>query len=302
MTPFSKSTRVRGFAPWRPQKDALALIEHVRVVLREYDEYLPLTCRQIYYRLIGTGVIEKGGRGYKRLCEILNRGRRAEYISFEDIRDDGLTEIGENYFSGPDHVIEALRRTIDNFKLDPMAGQPRTILLLCEAAGMVPQLASVANPYGVRVISSGGFDSTTVKHDFSLRLAGQNTLIFHAGDYDPSGVHLFSSLAQDVCAFLGGKGNAEFKRLGVNPAQIKVLGLSTQPKNPNDDREFDGVDGDGVSTCQLEAIPPDKLASIVRATIFRELDLDALAQIEPQQRAHRDNLRKMFPKLWEGAA
>src|SRR5215510_10975977 len=44
-------TRVRGFAPWLPEQATLALLDQVRGVLDEYEAYLPLSIRQIFYRL-----------------------------------------------------------------------------------------------------------------------------------------------------------------------------------------------------------------------------------------------------------
>jgi hypothetical protein len=46
-------TRTRGFAPWSPRGATLQLLEQVRAVLGEYEDYLPLTIRQIFYRLAG---------------------------------------------------------------------------------------------------------------------------------------------------------------------------------------------------------------------------------------------------------
>ncbi len=55
-------TRVKGFAPWRPQKKTEALLEDVLGVLDEYREYLPLTVRQVFYRLaVTTGAAEERG-------------------------------------------------------------------------------------------------------------------------------------------------------------------------------------------------------------------------------------------------
>ena len=49
------------------------------------------------------------------------------------------------------------RYWLERLVLDRTAGQRTRLIVMCEAAGMVPQLASVAGPYGVTVISSGGF-------------------------------------------------------------------------------------------------------------------------------------------------
>ena len=52
-------TRVRGFAPWSPEKATLALLDQVRGILDEYGDHLPLTIRQIFYRLVGAHDYEK---------------------------------------------------------------------------------------------------------------------------------------------------------------------------------------------------------------------------------------------------
>ena len=84
-------TRVRGFAPWSPRGATLQLLDQVRGVLDEYEDYLPLTIRQIFYRLVGAHSYEKTEQAYGRLCEHLNRARRARLISMDVIRDDGGT-------------------------------------------------------------------------------------------------------------------------------------------------------------------------------------------------------------------
>src|SRR5215468_2401462 len=70
-------TRVRGFAPWSPEKATLALLDQVKEVLDEYVDHLPLTIRQIFYRLVGKHAYEKSDLAYQRLIEHLNRARRA---------------------------------------------------------------------------------------------------------------------------------------------------------------------------------------------------------------------------------
>jgi hypothetical protein len=70
--------RPKGYAAWRPQKKTSRLIMQVKEVLEEYRDYLPLTARQIFYRLVGTKDYPKTEAAYKKLCEHLVRvgGRR----------------------------------------------------------------------------------------------------------------------------------------------------------------------------------------------------------------------------------
>lgn len=50
---MNKTTQVRGFAPWCPRQKTLLLLGQVNEVLDEYHFHLPLTIRQVFYRLVG---------------------------------------------------------------------------------------------------------------------------------------------------------------------------------------------------------------------------------------------------------
>ena len=238
-----RKTRARGFAPWNPQAPAQTLLVQVQAVLAEYAAYLPITCRQVFYRLVGAHQFDKTERAYERLCETLNRARRAGLIPMDAIRDDGGHRIVPPAWEGSDDFLSAVRAQAERLVLDRTAGQRTRLIVMCEAAGMVPQLASVAGPYGVTVISSGGFESVTEKHRLAIDMTddGRPTEVLHIGDHDPSGAHLFLAVAEDVKAFadeLGGIVN--FSRLAVTPGQIERLGLVTAPPKVSDRRAFTG--------------------------------------------------------------
>ena len=75
-----RRTRPRGIAPWTPRPASRALVQDVQAVLADYSEHLPLTIRQVFYRLVATQGFEKTESGYSRLCETVNRARRAGLI------------------------------------------------------------------------------------------------------------------------------------------------------------------------------------------------------------------------------
>jgi hypothetical protein len=200
-------TRPRGYlTDWTPRPETQALIDAVQGVLDEYRDYLPMTCRQIFYRLVGAHGYPKTERDYARLCEALNKARRARLIPFEHIRDDGtIREEPFGYHGLPD-VLKRIREHHESYRVHRQAGQPWFTMVVCEAGGMVPQLASVADAYGIPVLSAGGFNSVTDKHNLAteIRRRSTPTRVLHIGDYDPSGVHIFRNLEEDVTAFAGG--------------------------------------------------------------------------------------------------
>src|SRR2546430_3008194 len=85
--------RPKGYAPWRPQGPSRAIIAWVEAVLDEYYDHLPLTVRQIFYRLVGAYGYDKTEAAYGRLAEKLVRARRARLIPFDSIRDDGVVTV-----------------------------------------------------------------------------------------------------------------------------------------------------------------------------------------------------------------
>lgn len=49
-------------AGWNPRQASVALIEKTRAVLAEYAAQLPLTIRQIFYRLVGPTATRRPSR------------------------------------------------------------------------------------------------------------------------------------------------------------------------------------------------------------------------------------------------
>ena len=115
-------TRPRGFAPWSPRGDTLQLLEQVSAVLAEYRDHLPLTIRQIFYRLVGAHDYAKSEHSYARLCEHLNRARRARLISFDVIRDDGGVISAPDDWQSVEQFWVTVRVMAKNFTLDHSSG------------------------------------------------------------------------------------------------------------------------------------------------------------------------------------
>ncbi len=292
------TTRVRGLAPWQPQCATRDLLDAVKGVLIEYAEYLPLTVRQIFYRLVGAHGYDKTENAYSRLGEKINRARRARLIPFEAIRDDGVTIAEPDAWDSAAQLVERFIEEARNLRLDRQVGQQRRLVFAVEAAGMVPQVQRIADPFGIAVHSSGGFDSLTAKHDLAHRLGRWRRVeVLHVGDHDPSGVHLFSSMEEDVRAIardLGLAADIRFSRLAVVPAQIVSLGLVTAPPKATDRRSFTG------ETVQCEAIPPDVLAGIIRDAIESRIDKATYAAVLAEEEVTRERLaERLLPLMGE---
>jgi hypothetical protein len=280
--------RVRGLADWRPQKKTAALVAAVLAVLDEYADYLPLTLRQVFYRLVAKVIIDKTELSYDRLGEMLNRARRAGVVPFASIRDDGASIEAPDGFSGLPQFWNNMVAWAEDYRRERLAGQPQQIELWVEAGGMVPQAARVAHHYGITVYSAGGFDGVTIKHDAASRVLArhQPTLVLHVGDYDPSGLSIFDAAAEDVAQMVRDRGGGDavtFKRVALTPKQIATYALVEAPPKPTDKR---GTWHGG--TVQAEALGPDMLAGELEQALREHLDLDVFERvltIEADERA-----------------
>lgn len=139
---------------------------------------------------------------------------------------------------------------------------------------MLPQLYRVAERYSIPVYSSGGFDSLTAKKRLSDRICekGKPAIILHLGDYDPSGQSIFDSVAEDVSAFVAqdrpwATVSVDFRRVALTGDQVSAYDLPTAPPKATDSRTKTWEGG----TCQLEALPPDEIAKIVRSAILKSI-------------------------------
>src|SRR5262249_48320617 len=156
-------------------------------------------------------------------------------ISMEAIRDDGFTSQGGGGYASVDAFLELVELQARVLRLDRQKGQARRIVIWCEASGMVPQVARVASPFGIQVVSSGGFDSLTDKHRIAQQWGGKSITVLHLGDHDPSGVHVYLSLAADIEDFAEEYGgDVEFVRVAVTPAQAALYNLPSAPPKASD--------------------------------------------------------------------
>jgi hypothetical protein len=324
----SPARRVYGYIDdYGPHKPTLVLFDHVNAILTEYLRQLPLSLRQIYYRLVAAYGYPKTKNFYDKLSALLTKARRARWEStqgrlwFDCIRDDTFNrQVPFYYVDERDFWGYAKLRAMD-FRLDRMENQERRIVLWCEAAGMFPQFVRLANPYGIGVYCSGGFDRVTSKRQLGIEWAKrkQPITVIHVGDHDPSGIHIFEAVAMDIIAFAKATALAEgyaepdveFVRLAITPQQAALHDIpdNGEPKI-TDRRSFERfalrcssdagaeyVDCDPTITWQAEALPPDLLSQMISEAIATRIDAQAFAEIKGREAELRKSITQKMERL-----
>lgn len=303
-----KWERPKGFVDWNPQYKTRRVLEQVQEILQQYKQYGTMTCRQIFYRLVGQYSYSKTENAYNNLCEYLVRARRAQMIPFGAIRDDGTVA---HLVGGLDSVDEWWDDLSDEWKSYGRHrddGQAQSLELWCEAAGMAPMLARIARPYGVPVYSTGGFSSVTVTREIAVRAARKekSTVFLHVGDFDPSGESIFDAMSRDAMKFFyqskhweaekyGDRSHLEFlpSRVALTEDQVEEYNLPTAPPKKSDSRSANWVG----ETCQLEAMAPDDLAHVITSTIEGLFDMDVFTANVNREEEERDAVKQEWDAL-----
>lgn len=290
--------RPKGYADWRPQRKTRELLDQVEQVLDEYSDHLPLTVRQIFYRLVAAHGFEKTEAAYGGLSDKLVRARRAGLIPFDTIRDDGIVTMQTSYYAGVYDFKDETAARARQYRRDRQQGQKVRIELWCEAAGMLQQLHRVAGKYSVPVFSAGGFASLTATRAIADRAIESSyaTVLLHVGDFDPSGDSIFGSIAEDAAAFVEADRQLatqriEAERVALTADQVEEHSLPTAPPKATDSRSAAWAG----ETCQLEALDPNRLAEIIDLAILDHLDTEVLAEQLELERRDRAQLLGLPP-------
>jgi hypothetical protein len=268
-----------------------SLLEAIKAILDGEDDQI--TIRHLFYRLEGNHVIEKTHDAYKSLCGHLSKWRRSGEIPWDAFADNTRWHIRSDTF---DSVEDALRNTAENYRRNLWATQD----VYCEAwvekdaiAGIV---SPVANSFGVPVFVARGFASLSSLYDAANAFrtatqAGKTAIIYHFGDYDPSGIAAGESILRafrddfDV--------RLEFVRVAVTEEQIERLKLPTRPTKASDTRSRNWS---GDECVELDTMPPSELRRLVENCIVRNINVRQWEMLRQTEKLERETLERISRK------
>ena len=145
-------SRPRGFIDdYAPRRKTRELLDQIGRVLETYEAELPLTARQVFYRLVATVDYPKTENGYGRLQEHLSIPGVPGLCSSTTFAMTASSSSARSRSLRPSTSCVSPKTSPVAVKGCALEGQPQWIEVWCEAAGMVPQLARAVGEYGVTV-------------------------------------------------------------------------------------------------------------------------------------------------------
>jgi hypothetical protein len=274
------------------------LIVRINKIIEDYMEQgYTVTVRQLYYRLVAKAEIENTEKSYKRITGIVNDARIAGLIDWDAIEDRTRSFIRRSRWENGKQVLEGCA---SQFHMDMWKGQEDRVFCLVEKEALVGVLERVCNTFDIPLLAARGYPSGTVLREFAQSDIiphaedGQNIIILHLGDHDPSGLDMTRDLEERIKMFSEHwDGDVTLKRIALNMDQIAEQKPPPNPAKQTDARFKAYADQFGDESWELDALSPSYLNDLVRDHVERHIDHELWHQRQNQINAIKYRLKKV---------
>lgn len=257
--------------------DTVDLIRYMNGVVREYTAAgFRLTVRQLYYQLVARGKIENTERSYKRITGVVNDARLAGMMDWDAIEDRTREFIRRSRWESGSSILKAVAK---QFHMDQWAGQEHRVFVIVEKEALAGVLEGVCKELDVPLLAARGYPSGTVLREFAIEdlveahRAGQEPVLLHLGDHDPSGIDMSRDLTERLTMFTEGDG-VDFTRIALNIDQVEAERPPPNPAKTTDSRFESYLAKYGAESWELDALKPEYLAELVRSHTHEHIDWD----------------------------
>ena len=299
----------------------MKVVDLANQIIAEYQgQGITLTLRALYYRFVSRFplVLDPSGehpntvQNYKRLGDILNKGRLGGFVSWKALEDRTRNLEERSHWSSPAAVLEAAR---SSYFIDMWANQEIRPEVWIEKDAGVGTIERVCEENDVAYFSCRGNCSQSEMWEAGMRLRrylknGQTPMIFYLGDHDPNGVDMTRDVRERLTMFCGRRIIVE--RLLLNLDQIEQFNPPPNPVKNTDSRangyramiadhnEENGTDWDPDTCWEMDALDPSEVVRIVQEAIDNIRDPGALAERQAEFEADQKKLDDLIAQLDEG--
>ncbi len=262
-------------------------------IFNDMKRWWPLTARQAYYRLISSDRINKAhwykngnlSKGivdvYSAVIRTLKWLRIEEKLPWDAIIDEHRITTAKVGFSDREHfILKEVDNFLEGYRKCRAQKQEYYIEVWIEKAALLHIVKPISDYFCRRTIACRGYNSITFQAECYNRVQealgyDQKPIVLYFGDWDPSGVNMCYAAMQTLYEELGLFG-LDFYRCGINPEHFDQITANPVPIKKTDSRSKRFIEQYGTTAYELDAFHPDQLQALVKKSIERFTDLDAL--------------------------
>ncbi len=249
------------------QAKSKKVIDQANEIIEEYRlQGFDLTLRQLYYQFVSRDLLKNSQKEYKRLGSIINDARLAGLVDWDAITDRTRNLRSLGHWDSPKDIIDSCVRS---YRIDKWEGQPYRPEVWIEKDALVGVLESVCPELDVPYFSCRGYTSQSEMWSAAGRLKahardGQQAIIFHLGDHDPSGLDMSRDIEERLKLF---GAEVEFHRIALNMDQVEEYSPPPNPAKMTDSRIDAYFKKYGNESWELDALDPNTITDLIRKNI-----------------------------------
>lgn len=286
-------------------KRSMEIIDSALAIITEYEaEGYDLTLRQLYYQFVARDLLPNSDRSYKQLGSIISDARRAGLIDWNTIVDRTRFLRKPAAWDSPAELVEACA---DQFKVDWWENQPTRVEVWVEKDALVGVLEVACEPWNVPYFSCRGYVSDSEIWQAARRILtrhnadGQQTVILHLGDHDPSGIDMSRDILDRLRLFAG----SDEEILRVDRIALTMLQIEEESPPPNPakvtDSRFTAYQNEyGDESWELDSLDPRYITDLIASHIKPLIDDDEWARCQDREDDGRERLRRVAEGLSNG--
>lgn len=275
----------------RFSNEKLLRIEQINDIIMYYAEQdLRLTLRQAYYQLVAQDMIPNTQQSYKQLGVLVNDARLAGLIDWDAIEDRTRFLRYNEHWETVGGVIESAAYS---YHLDHWAGQENYVEVWVEKDALIGIVEQISKKLDVSHFSCRGYVSQSEMWNAAMRIRkrnrdGQNVILLHLGDHDPSGIDMSRDIRDRLNMF--GAHGFEFHRLALNMDQINVYDPPPNPAKITDTRAKAYIGKYGRESWELDALDPKVIRDIIGENVAKYRDEKMYQAIVEKEKAGKKML------------
>lgn len=315
------------YEDWNPRGDAWSMVQSANQIAATYSaQGYDLTLRQLYYQFVSRDLLPNNQKSYDKLGIIVNRARLAGLMDWDYIVDRTRNLESISHWDKPADVVAAAARS---FRLDKWTDQPTRVEVWVEKEALAGVIERAAARTDCAWFSCRGYVSQSEMWGAGQRIGsyiqnGQNVVILHLGDHDPSGIDMTRDIEDRLKKFIAvdlndgdyeifnddyrtpddwledyGYNNLdersplEIHRIALNFSQIQQYAPPPNPAKVTDSRADKYIQRFGTESWELDALEPAVLDQLIEDSIAQYLDPERYDNRVTEETTHRDLLNRI---------